>query len=87
MRTLKGYRELNDQDIAKAIGWTRQKVQSYVGGPTKFTTEAISAFAFALNVPDHVLLMEKDDALRWLLDHQDPDGPRDPAEQVSQSFP
>lgn len=76
VQALKGYRTMRDQDIAEATGWTRQKVQSYVNGPTKFTDEALAAFAFALKVPDHVLLLAKDDALRWVLDHA-PNGPDD----------
>lgn len=76
VQALKGYRTMKDQDIGEIVGWTRQKVQSYVSGPTKFTAEALAAFAVALRVPDHVLLMEKDDALRWVLDHS-PNGTTD----------
>lgn len=81
VQALKGYRTMKDQDIAEVVGWTRQKVQSYVSGPTKFTAEALAAFAVALQVPDHVLLMQKDDALRWVLDHS-PNGTTD-GERVS----
>ena len=82
VQALKGYRTMKDQDIAGITGWTRQKVQSYVSGPTKFTAEALAAFAVALQVPDYVLLMDKDDALRWVLDHS-PNGPTPGQEQSS----
>lgn len=76
VKALKGYRGITDQDIAKLLGWTRQKVQSYVAGPTRFTDEALVAFGYALEVPGYVLMLEKDDALRWVLDH--PHGPDAP---------
>lgn len=75
---LKGYRELTDGQIAAALGMSRSKVQSYTGGPTKVTAEMLAAFAAVLDVPDYVLAMEADDALRWVLDNS-PNGPRDPA--------
>lgn len=78
IKALKGYRGLTDQDIADRIGWGRSRVQSYVAGPTKLTDEALTAFGFALEVPGYVLMLEKDDALRWVLDHPDgPGGPND----------
>lgn len=85
IQALKGYRDLRDQDIAEAVGWSRQKVQSYVNGPTKFTAEALAAFGFVLDVPEHVLLMNRDDALRWVLDH--PNGAPTPPEGGDYGLP
>lgn len=86
VQALKGYRNLRDADIAETLDWTRQKVQSYVNGPTKFTAEALSAFAFALRVPDHLLLLEPDSALRWVLDNAPNGGPdRGPGQPIDES--
>lgn len=88
VKALKGYRGVTDKQIADTAGWTRQKVNSYVTGPTKFTDEALAVFAYALGVPEFVLLMEKDEALRWVLDHPSgPDGPGTPSDLPGQSSP
>lgn len=60
---------LTDQAIASIIDESRQTVQNWRKGPKKLSAENIAAFAWALGVPDEVLLvMEWDEALRWVLD-------------------
>lgn len=53
LQTLKRYRHLSDAAIAQRLDMSRAKVNSYIAGPTKVTTEMLAAFAWVLEVPDH----------------------------------
>jgi transcriptional regulator with XRE-family HTH domain len=77
IRLVRDYRGLRtDDQLGAASGIPRSKVQRLVTGESKMTIEAIAAFASALDVPDYVLSMESDDALRWVMDNS-PNGPTD----------
>lgn len=78
IRQLRDYRGLRtDGQLAAQMGMGRTMVNNLAIGRVKLTIETIAAFAAALDVPDYVLSMEADDALRWVMDNQ-PNGPTDP---------
>lgn len=62
-------RHLSQAALAELVGMTRQAVASRCVGATMMTVPDLHAFAEALNVEPRVLLMDRYDALRWMLDH------------------
>lgn len=77
IKKVMGYRGLNDTSLAELVRMSRSTVQSYTGGPTQITAKVLAKFAEVLDVDDYVLMMQPDDAMRWVLDHS-PNGPHDP---------
>lgn len=69
LHLIKSYREMSDDSISQLLGMTRSKVNSYISGPTKLTAEMMAAFAWVFRVPEQILWLDPDDALRWVLDN------------------
>jgi transcriptional regulator with XRE-family HTH domain len=81
LQAIRAYRDLTEGDIALRVQMSRSKINSYLNGPTKITAPMLTAFAYALQVPEPVLLMTTDDALRWVLQNA-PNGPGDGGNDV-----
>lgn len=67
IRVLKSYRQMGDEKIAKAGGYTsRQVFSNRLSGKTPFTAEDIARVSAALSVHPTVLLMDLNEALEWV---------------------
>lgn len=63
------YRDLSVAGLAGHLGMTRATVNNYTSGKSRLNVEMIEGLAEALQVEPAVLLMEPDDAIRWVLDN------------------
>lgn len=66
---LKKYRQLTDRAIGQMAGVSGQKIGSHCRGRGHVTERDLAMFAQIFDVPEYVLLLEPDEALRWVLDH------------------
>lgn len=73
---LKRYRGLTDEQIGRQIGRSSQTVNNYVNGVTGLDVGLIFLLAKALDVEPRVLLMKRDDALRWAIENRPEPLPR-----------
>jgi DNA-binding XRE family transcriptional regulator len=56
-------------EIADALGMSRQTFNGRMTGATNLEPWELAGIAAMLGVPVHVLEMEPNDAIRWILDH------------------
>lgn len=66
--SLARYRGLKGVDLARLTGLHTMSISSRLNGKAAFSATDIFRFAEALDVPPAVLLMEANQALRWVLD-------------------
>lgn len=69
LRALRSHFRVSDQALATLTGTKRATINSWISGDTKNTAESIGLFAWAFQVPEYVILLGPDEAVRWVIDH------------------
>jgi len=63
------YFDIPREELAQAMGLTRQSIHNKLNGRTVLRHEEVAGLARFFGVPADVLRLEPDVALRWVLDH------------------
>ena len=71
LRRLMRHFELTDRALADAFGISRQAMNYRINGRTTIPPEEVAGFAAFFGVPEQVMYLTPDEALRWVLDHPD----------------
>lgn len=69
LRALKRHYGTTDAQLADALGLSRQTVQNRLSGATAMAYPELVGFAAFFDVPEEVLYIGPDTAVRWVLDH------------------
>lgn len=75
VRALKRHFNVSDRALATAFGTSRQTMNGRINSATKLTAAEVAGFAYFFRVPEGVLYLTRDEAIRWCLDHPEA-GPR-----------
>ena len=71
VRALKAYYGVSDAALGRAFGTSRQTINGRLTKATKLSAGEVAGFARFFRVPEGVLYLTKDEAIRWCLDHPD----------------
>ena len=69
IQALMRHRGYKDREMAERSGIERATFNTYKNARRKFGLDELEAIAKALDVPASVLLMQEEEAVRWVLDH------------------
>lgn len=69
LRALRAHSEVNNGQIAAAIGKDRNWVQERIAGDRACKVDDLARFAHAFDVPIDVLFRDRGEVLRYVLDH------------------
>lgn len=72
LRTIQNYYGLRNEDIAQLIGKNTNWVQERTSGKRSCKIEDLFRFAAGLEVPAELLIQDRDDVYRWLIDNPAP---------------
>ena len=59
----------SDRELGERAGYSRNKVEERRNGVTAIDADDLTRFSVAFGVPILVLVMDADEAVRWVLDH------------------
>lgn len=67
---IRRHRHLSDQQLADRSGLSRPQVEARRNGRTPCSVSDLAKLAIALNVETATFLLERDEAVRWVLDNR-----------------
>lgn len=72
LRTIQSYYSLRNEDVADRIGKQTNWVQERTSGKRSCKVDDLFRFAAGLEVPAELLIQDRDDVYRWLIDNPAP---------------